>query len=563
MSNPKLRATMHVSCTRSKQNKSSDILVVKERIRDTVTGEEKPNIRIIRDYKRPFWLTKKGIREEHNQKRDYEYEYNLDKYECTQAELPAKVHRALYGFSAQNPRMSNICQSPYIYGTDATSSVIFKRAEDERAEKENGTWKPDMTVAVMDYETDVVNGTEKIIAGAVTYKDKVLIACTEGFLGTTPDAENQINEAAQKYLDKYMKARNVTMKVRVCKNNMDVVKSLFTMVHALKPDLLAFWNMKFDIGKILETCEEHYVDPANIFCDPAIPEEYRNFRYREDQLIKVTASGKSTPKHPADLWHVISAPASFFCIDGMCTFKMLRAIEGMRHSYSLDATLGSELDISKLKFDQADHLSGLAWHRFLQKLYKIEYLVYCLFDCMSVEMLDEKTKDMSRKVGLYADGSELGSLKSNPKRLANDIHFYLLKQGKVLCSTSNDMTEEDDKHLLSKVDWIVTLANELATETGCSLYDPEYGIKGTRVAKQVADIDITSGYPTAQRVFNISKSTTLAEICKIDGLTEKEHRRIAVDMTACAANSVDIGQTVMGLPKLNALTEAFLAQQAA
>ena len=560
--NPEIeKACMFVLYEKSSQSKTDDLLIVKERVRNPETGAERPTIRLIKNYKRQFAITKKGLQGSHKQKKEWEFKQNLDFYECTTAELPYRIAKALNVHGSYH-RLGDLCKSPYVYGSDITSPVLYKQELDNKYNANNKEpWNPDMSIAVMDFETDVVNGTDAIISGAVSFKDKALITVTKDFLGPlVENVEEEINKLAMKHLKDDMTKRNIKLKVVVCDNDFEVAARLMAAVHALKPDFLVFWNMGFDMKHILRSCDRHHKDPADIFCDPCIPKEFRRFNFRESKANKVTASGKKMNYAAADLWHVVECPSSFYVIDAMVVFKMLRVVEGMRRSYSLDATLESELGIRKLDFD-IDDINGshnISWHRAMQSRFKLIYMVYNLFDCISVELLDEKTGDLAKKIALYADGSEFSTLKSNPKRLANSLHFYLDEQDKVLCSTSSNMTEAMDRHVIGKRDWIVTLANELTHEIGANIFDPEHaGDLQSRIATHIYDIDISSGYPSGQWALNVSRGTTLVEVCKIVGQTEHELRRLAVNMTCVPANSIDIGRTFLGLPNINEVLSEF------
>lgn len=543
------RHCMFVSYVKNQEAKTEDALVVKERLRDPETGKEKPYLRIVENYKRPIYITKKGVRAEHKQKREYEYLENLDEYRVTDAEMPFRINSVLGRPEGDYPRLRKLCRSPYVYGTDITSAVLLKHDLDEANSKRNGNWAPDYTVAVADYETNMHSDEQEIITGAISYKNHGLIVATKSFMSGIEDPEHKMKEVTERYLDKEILDRKMKVTYLVVDNDFHVCKELFRFAHLHKPDFLTFWNMSFDIGKTLESCERHNVNPANLFSDPSIPKKYRFFNYVEDRPNQTSASGRHVNKDPSEQWHKIYSPASFYVIDAMSVFRMLRVMEGKRHSYSLDAILKAETDVRKLEIDGVEGDHNLYWHRKMQKEHKFAYCAYNLFDCISIEILDEATKDLSRKIGLYADGSELHTLSSNPKRLANAIYFYLLKQGKVLCSTSDDMTEEFDKYNLDKKGWIVTLANELAEKSGIPIFK-ELPDLITRIAIAVSDIDITSGYPTAQSVGNVAKSTSLAEVCAIKGLARHIVKQVAVNMMAVPANAPEIGHVVLGLPTL-------------
>lgn len=82
----------------------------------------------------------------------------------------------------------------------------------------------------------------------------------------------------------------------------------------------------------------------------------------------------------------------------MCFFKINRVREQNRPSYSLDSILNDELDLEKLKFKEAEGYEGLELHQLMQSKYKLEYGIYNVFDCIALELLDEKTGDLSKAV---------------------------------------------------------------------------------------------------------------------------------------------------------------------
>jgi hypothetical protein len=142
------------------------------------------------------------------------------------------------------------------------------------------------TVAVADTETDVVNGTEQIIMMTVTSKEKCFTAVDKAFVGTYPSFIESFKEKMELYLGDVIKARNIKYDIVIVDSPVDCVKACMEFVHELKPDLLAFWNVDFDITKIMKACESACVDPKDIFCDPSIPKEYRKAYFKEDKKNK-------------------------------------------------------------------------------------------------------------------------------------------------------------------------------------------------------------------------------------------------------------------------------------
>jgi hypothetical protein len=537
-------STYHASAT----NKSDDLVIVKEKHLDTETGIETPVLRFIENYQRQFWVTKKEYRD-HNTKREWEYRDRTDEYRSNSASLSNKIKNVL-GINQQYMGLREVCNSPYVYGADVSSSVLVM--DELNKQYDHFEYQPDMTYAVLDFETDVVHGHEQIISGSLTFKDKAMLAIVSDFINPQEDAK--VRAMVDKYLGKDFVERGIKLEIVYTKTAYGVARRLMDKAHELKPDVLGIWNMNFDINKMIKACDEVGQDPSSLFCDPAVPYEYRKFSYREDLPNKVTASGKKQNKGIADVWHTVEAPSSFYIIDAMCLFRSLRVVEGMRRSYSLDAILSDELGIRKLDIEipGLGKTHNLDWHREMQRNHKFEYMAYNIFDTISMEMLDEKVKDIAKKLKPFADGSEFSQIKSNPRRLANCLHFFLLEKGKVIATTGKEMREETDRFVLGKRDWVITLANELTKQHGAQIFDPQYSCDLlSRIAVYIFDNDIASGYPNGQLATNNAKETTLVEVSAIRGKGEETLRRIAVNMTNPTGNAISICTEALGLPPID------------
>ena len=212
--------------------------------------------------------------------------------------------------------------------------------------------------------------------------------------------------------------------------------------------------MDFDIGKVILACEKARVDPANIFSDPSVPKEYRYFKYNQGPKMKVTASGLQTPIKPAAQWHTVICPASFYVIDAMCVFKHNRIGKPEKQSYSLDYILNDTLGIRKLKFTQADAYTDLKWHQVMQASYKLEYIVYNMFDCISIEILDEKTLDLSLTLPLFAGFSDFANYNSQPRRTVDTLHYYCLNNNRVIGTTGSNMSTDESGEMFDLTGWI-------------------------------------------------------------------------------------------------------------
>ena len=575
------KAAIWATHHKSKNNKTEDLIVVKERISDG--DKEWSNVRLVKNYKRPYYITKEGCRD-HKQKRDWEHLRNLDKFECTDSELAVHALKNLGGFGSNGyAKLREVNQSPYLYGTDVTAPVLVR-------EEYRTNWpgyNPKAKMGVLDFETDAtddrIDSTNpdlaRIITGAFTYGSKVYLAATREWLGTISDPEKQIRKLLDEYIEQFkvdiftqMKQNlpkkeqkaalaaaqgfieravdKLDFKFKICDDEYEVAKALMSAVHKESPDFLVFWNMLYDVKVMMNACYRARKDPSTIFCDPRIPEEFRNFYLKEDQQIKTKSNGDTFSKDFIDLWHTVKAASGVYFVDAMAFYRLNRVMMGKLNSYALEAILKRELGIGKLKFVEGGDLTMDEWHYFMQTQEKVKYMLYNIFDCWLVELLDEKTKDIKLSLPVYVGVSEIDSANSNPKRLADDCYFFQAKKDKIIRSTSNEMADEFDRRVLGTTGWIITLPSELVTDTGRSFVE---GIPDrlSRFSAHCGDIDLASSYPTTGTICNVSPDTTRMEIYRIDGLTEAEQRRQGIDFVACQTNAVQLSRAFYKLPTLD------------
>lgn len=541
------RECVHARYAAAGNGDNDDVLLVKEKLHFS-DGSIVPNLKLIRNFERDFYVTKEGFRN-HQQKKEWEDIDKCNRYKTTQKNLPVAVSKALGKPIGMTLRSLN--NSPYIYGTDISTEKIIKYEYSKRWPDLISPW----TLAMLDYETDVVYGTETIISGSLTFKDKVCISYRTDFLSGSKEVIEAIEDAFIKYLGKYKKERNITLEIIPVETDVEIVNVLTRRAHLWNPDIVGFWNMPFDMEKMLDTIKRHKMYPEDFFCYPKLDEKFKQFKWRKKDPKKETVSGKKKSIFNEELWHKAIHPAGFYFIDLMSLYCNIRMASGKRESYALNAVLKDELNLTKLNFDQADHLSDLKWHQFMQKNYKIEYLIYNIFDCISVELLDEKNNDVSQVLPALLGVSDVNTFDSNPRKLADGLHFYCLENNKIMGSTSEDMTEDDDKLQLDKSGWIATLATHLKDQDmGLKVINEDKNIIANLHAL-VADLDIEGSYPTTEIILNISKETTRRELCKIQDKSEFTQRMIGLNMTNAQGNAIEIAHNALDLPTLDELLD--------
>lgn len=554
----------YVNYSATNNKKNDDLLVVKEVIH-TNDGQLIPRIRLIENYKRDFYITKERYRN-HQDKKEYEDKDKLDKYTCTQANMALQIQKAL-GRRVPDPKKSlhDVCDSPYVYLANITTPTILKARYKQK-------W-PDLVsrnkLAVLDIETDVLNGTNEPVMITVTCGDRKIVGIVKSYASRIMDCEKTIHEKFVKYLSdvdiknksgEYIKRNLVDERGSKIDFIIDtkpgrLFQRIMVDVHAMLPDFLAIWNMNFDIPKLNACLEREGIPLEDVYCDPEVPEKYRYARYKEAKAIRETNS-KTISQHPADLWHVMNCQAGFYIIDAMVLFKKIRTANGNESSYSLDYILKKHLGVGKLKIKECDGTGDLKWHIRMQKEFPAEYVVYNIFDCMSIELLDEKTEDIGLTVSALADISEYKIFPSLPKRLVDILTYFYFENGKVVGTAGGNVISDMDADVIALTDWIVTLPAHMVYEDGLNCIEEIPELK-TKFRTQTADDDLTQAYPTGGVVMNISKETTHIELLNIEGVEEAARRRAGINLTGGKTNAIEICNDIMGMPYIDAVLAKF------
>jgi len=529
-----------------------DLHLVKENLHFQ-NGDTKPNLRWIRNFKRPFWIENINTRT-YKQKKEIESLDRLMRYDCTQSELRDKVAEAL-GVGYSRDHLKKLSNSPYLYGSEISSQAIIKKMYKDR----NKTHITPFSVMMFDIETDMVNGTQDPIIMTAVFRKEIYISVVKDFIKEISDPEVTLRSKISQYLTEFVSDIDTYhLHFEVTDDTVDLCRRTFKWIHAQQADMLGIWNMDFDIPKIIDTLKRYHIDPASILCDPSIPESVRVCEYKEGFKKKRKANGQEVPIDYADQWHTLNLTASFYVIDAMCTYRLLRLAKP-KESYSLDNILNKELGVRKLRFKEANAYVKDRWHVFMQSNYKVEYMVYAIFDSLSMQLLDQKTLDLSFTLHSFAGITPFSKCNSKPKMIADALHYYVLDKGYVLNSVGEHIdhyheeleegeVDESEPDVLSLTNWINTLPSHLVVP-GLPLIEENPDIT-TMIRGMVYDSDCVAAYPNCISILNVSKNTTKREIISIEGVEEDLFRLQNINLCSGDVNSLEYGNQMLGLPTL-------------
>lgn len=528
-----------------------DMLVIKENIHYH-DGRIEPTLRLMEDFKRNFYVTKPGYRL-HKDLKEWELKERLDKYTTTQCEMAQRVAMALQQFSSK-PNMRQLSDSPYLYGTQiGTPSIIKYKYQKQWPECQSIR----ATVAALDIETDVIDGTEDIIMITFTFKKDVYLFVVEKWMSSIPNAAEKVEAAFQEHMADSIAKRGLNLHFKLVKSPALCVVGAIDAAHKHQPDFISIWNQNYDVPRMTDALVKEGFDPANIYSDPRVPRKYRFWEYKEGPKTRTKADGTTISLSAADRWHKPRSAASWFFVDSMAVYKTIRIAKGMEPSYALEATLNRNGLPGKIKFKEAEHVSGLVWHKLMQTQFKVMYCVYCIGDGVRLEELDEQTGDLAQSFPILCDVSEYENFKSNPTKIVDDLHFFVEERGRVIASCPQDVTTELDKLVCGMEDWIVTLPAYMMADDGIEIL-LETNQFNSLVFVHCADIDVATTYPRVEQGLNLSKETTVFEVASIEGLSDEQRRKWGINFLGGEVNAIQLAMIGLDLPSPDQWVEMYL-----
>ena len=523
--------------------------MVKEIIHFKDGRDPVPNIRYVRDYMRNYWVTKPTLRDNYSQKKEWENKDALIEGQATQSELWPAVARSM-GRPGLANRGDLLRDMPHVYGTDIPSTVSLKH--DYFMAMEGRKHTP-FKISYSDTETNMLGldqgQTKYILMQSLFFEGKMYVVILDDFLKSVPNPRQTLLELYEEHMPQQGKDLVKELVIDLVERPIDIVKAIFAKAHEWKPDFMAFWNMIFDIDKIVECIEEAGYRPEDIFCDPNLPPELRYFFLKRANPNKTSASGRTMTKKPADQWHSILCPASFYFVDQMATYRFIRKSKQLEPSYGLDEILKKELKgLGKLKHKPAEGLNKAEFHIFMQEKYPGEYCIYHMWDVLCEPVLDAKTQDLAYSLPGVTEYSDFMSFESEPRRYVHKFHHYILKKHNSVSGVSGkSLVQEFDSMTITGQGHIVTLEPHLTVDSGLKIFKDYTGLR-TNFYSHCADLDVKSSYPYGQWIFNMSRMTTVRELIKIEAVRDHVRRIQGLNLSGGRSNAVEFCTEIFKLP---------------
>lgn len=531
---------VHSAYTKSRYG--DDAVIIKERIlKDDGTSE--PHLRILKNPKRKFWVTK-PTRRNHEFKKEYEDKSNLDEYICENREMERVIDKALQGWSGNYvPPLKKLCDSPFVYGANIPIEVLVKLKYMQLCDQAKQEHIP-FTQGFLDIETSVLSGNNGMInLITVTHENKIYTAILDSFLyktiktkehgvikqkATMEDVEQTVHTALAKYTKEYGFEYNFF----IGKTEEELIRWIFEKIHENKTDFVGIWNLDFDIPKIIEALRNRNIPLEDVLCSPEVPKEFRKVYYKQDT--------RSMDKlaHFTEKWHWLTATAHTQFIDNMNLYSRLRKVKGYEPSYTLQAILEKELKLGKLPLgDEGSHYV-MQTERFL------DYIAYNIFDAIALELLRRKNDDITT-MSILAGHSLFSQFAYQTVMVTNDLYEYCERYDKVPAATGFKMRTRFTDEFGKKGGTV--LPPERNTQIGVhALADrPDFE---TQLSAFVFDVDFSAYYPRTQMGCNISTETKLSSALQIQGHNGEAVHDYFSNIIAPRENAVYLGHQYYGLP---------------
>jgi len=532
---------------------NEDTHVVKELLH-YADGRTEKNLRIIENFKRPFWVTQDHARN-HKQKKEYETLDKLVEGKATQSDLAREAACRLGSRFAGVRDLRTIKRSPYIYGIDVNSRTYINHLYKQKFKNVATPYE----VCILDIEADTLKETITIIS--IAMPDKILTVFTDDYIGhmSTKDTiegksleiASKLNYLFEKHAPKTDLSERCKREYMLVENELEAILVVMKRLHEWSPDIVGVWNIDYDLPKMLDVLTANNISPEEVMCDPSIKGPLKTFKYKQGR--DKTAKGSAI--NVEQRWHVVTATSSFWWIDAMCAYYYIRvggkAIPG---GYSLDNVLSKELGkkLGKLKFegDVDSKYKGIEWHQYMTANKPLEYIIYNQWDVMSVLELDNLTKDLSVVMPMLAGDSGFDVFNSGPKRIIDAMHFFYLDNGRVMSTMDPN---GDDKDLLGMGKWIVLLPSYRIRNAGMDALVE--GGSENNVRSFVYDSDQVSGYPSDGVAANVGYSTTKCEVAEIEGMSTDDFREHNINMLLGRVNALSYGSGMLNMPKIAELMD--------
>lgn len=526
---------------KSKTNHDHHAVILVHHYQD---GSKAKEIKLLKNFRRPVWLTKE-IHRKYKDKKEFEHLDRLDMVRETQSDIDIAICRGL-GKMPTPQSIAYIKDSPYLYAYEVPSTAFIKY---------HYLMKSDMYVAPfevvnLDIEFDVTgkfNDISIITLSSNGYRHTaVLRRLYTELYSSDEEIEKAIREKDKEDLpDSDVKNNCKIFNITIHDNDLDLLHTIFGVLHTMKPDFVTIHNLVYDISRIMERLEYWKYPAGDLFCDPSIPKELRRVVFKPAQQFKFKKGVKYSIPYE-EQWSTIDIVASFMIMDTMTGYAFIRQAQGkLVGGYGLDNILEKNGIATKLIYQDknTEFLSGVKWHEYMSTKRPLEYTIYANQDTVAMTSLENRTEDFIQAMPIFAGISDF--LRYNSSTHKAICNGYLENRHKKLI-VGTTPKEPVDRSYLGTSAWIKTLSSDHIQDIGLELTNIP-GLK-TNITADADDLDCVSSYPSDIQACNISVSTLRAEVLSIGDIEKSKFKDQNINIISSNANTISYCTEMLNMP---------------
>lgn len=326
------------------------------------------------------------------------------------------------------------------------------------------------------------------------------------------------------------------------KSEEEMISKFFKLLDVLNIDFAEAWNAAYDMSNLTSRPDKILSDPIQLICSD-------KFLAKECLFVEDKNPLFHKRKHTCQIAH----PTVF--IDQMVIYAGLRSAMGKIPSLKLNVIAQKEIGDTKLDYSEEGSIKELPYENFWK------YCLYSIKDTLLQLGIHRKTEDISSVYSrMLEDGLLSNEVFTSTIQLTNSLSTFLLehdyipgnnfnkfndeqklKQQAYFYGSSNDIASDENDAMMNAMvdpDDLVDTSDDEEEEddssskkkkkfSGAMVQDPNrmlptgFKINGrlnSRIHNNVGDMDITSEYPTAIILSNMSSETLIARVEFVDDL---------------------------------------------
>ena len=326
------------------------------------------------------------------------------------------------------------------------------------------------------------------------------------------------------------------------KSEEEMISKFFKLLDVLNIDFAEAWNAAYDMSNLTSRPDKILSDPIQLICSD-------RFLAKECLFVEDKNPLFHKRKHTCQIAH----PTVF--IDQMVIYAGLRSAMGKIPSLKLNVIAQKEIGDTKLDYSEEGSIKELPYENFWK------YCLYSIKDTLLQLGIHRKTDDISSVYSrMLEDGLLSNEVFTSTIQLTNSLSTFLLehdyipgnnfnkfndeqklKQQAYFFGSGNDIASDENDAMMNAMvdpDDMVDITDDEEEEddssskkkkkfSGAMVQDPNrmlptgFKINGrlnSRIHNNVGDMDITSEYPTAIILSNMSSETLIARVEFVDDL---------------------------------------------